>query len=95
MKPDTNKEMKLFNGDSYKNYQQNSASIHCHSMEQKKKKKKKKKKRENNNGLQCSPEVNRFTYLISKFHKTTVQDFSINFILKRHMTVLNKQPPGL
>ena len=41
MKPDTNKEMKLFNGDSYKNYQQNSASIHCHSMKQKKKKKKK------------------------------------------------------
>ena len=40
MKPDTNKEMKLFNGDSYKNYQQNSASIHCHSMKQKKKKKK-------------------------------------------------------
>ena len=39
MKPDTNKEMKLFNGDSYKNYQQNSASIHCHSMKQKKKKK--------------------------------------------------------
>ena len=48
MKPDTNKEMKLFNGDSYKNYQQNSASIHCHSMKQKKKKKKKK---ENNTGL--------------------------------------------
>ena len=45
MKPDTNKEMKLFNGDSYKNYQQNSASIHCHSMKQKKKKKKKRKKR--------------------------------------------------
>ena len=43
MKPDTNKEMKLFNGDSYKNYQQNSASIHCHSMKQKKKKKKKKR----------------------------------------------------
>ena len=41
MKPDTNKEMKLFNGDSYKNYQQNSASIHCHSMKKKKKKKKK------------------------------------------------------
>ena len=38
MKPDTNKEMKLFNGDSYKNYQQNSASIYCHSMKQKKKK---------------------------------------------------------
>ena len=55
MKPDTNKEMKLFNGDSYKNYQQNSASIHCHSMKQKKKKKK---------------ELNRFIYLISKFHKT-------------------------
>ena len=35
MKPDTNKEMELFNGDSYKNYQQNSASIHCHSMKQK------------------------------------------------------------
>ena len=49
MKPDTNKEMNMFNGDSYKNYQQNSASIHCHSMKQKKKKKKKKK--ENNNGL--------------------------------------------
>ena len=44
MKPDTNKEMKLFNGYSYKNYQQNSASIHCHSMKQKKKKKKKKKR---------------------------------------------------
>ena len=54
MKPDTDKEMKLFNGDSYKNYQQNSASIHCHSMKQKKKKK----------------ELNRFIYLISKFHKT-------------------------
>ena len=58
MKPDTNKEMKLFNGDSYKNYQQNSASIHCHSMKQKKKKNKKKKQKkktttttENNNGL--------------------------------------------
>ena len=68
MKPDINKEMKLFNGDSYKNYQQNSASIHFHSMKQKKKKKKKKK--ENNNGLKCSPELNRFTYLILKFHKT-------------------------
>ena len=45
MKPDTNKEMKLFSGDSYKNYQQNSASIHSHSMKQKKKKKKKKEKR--------------------------------------------------
>ena len=44
MKPDTNKEMKLFNGDSYKNYQQNSASIHCHSMKQKKKKKKKRER---------------------------------------------------
>ena len=43
MKPDTNKEMNMFNGDSYKNYQQNSASIHCHSMKQKKKKKKKKR----------------------------------------------------
>ena len=41
MKPDTNKEMKVFSGDSYKNYQQNSASIHRHSMKQKKKKKKK------------------------------------------------------
>ena len=48
MKPDTNKGMKLFNGDSYKSYQQNSASIHCHCMKQKKKKKKKK---ENKNGL--------------------------------------------
>ena len=48
MKPDISKEMKLFNGDSYKYYQQNNASIHCHSM---KKKKKKKKKNENNNGL--------------------------------------------
>ena len=39
MKPDINKEMKLFNGESYKYYQQNSASIHCHSMKKKKKKK--------------------------------------------------------
>ena len=68
MKPDIHKEMKLFNGDSYKYYQQNSASIHCHSMKKRKpKKKKKKKKNENNNG---SPELNRFTYLILKFHKT-------------------------
>ena len=46
MKHDINKEVKLFNGDSYKYYQQNSASIHCHSM-----KKKHTQTNENNNGL--------------------------------------------
>ena len=43
MIPDINKEVKLFNGDSYKYYQQNSAFIHCHSMKKKKQKKQKKK----------------------------------------------------